>query len=106
MCTCSFLKKETRITICCALLLLGTSAYAQESAEDDAGVSTHAQPSVQRIGAATSSALQMQVEGKQAGAALPMLGPAATLSYQRYLDSYKHPIPETFTRTLDEVRTR
>jgi len=63
-------------------------------------------PAKKRIGDTTTAILEAQADGRIAGAALPMLGPTATLSWQRYLDSYKHPIPETFARKLDEIKPR
>ncbi len=52
------------------------------------------------IGETTRSLLRLQAEGTQAGNALPMLGEAASRSYQRYLDSFKHPVPEYFDAAL------
>lgn len=48
------------------------------------------------IGAGTRSLLELQRSGRQAGPVLPMLGAAQVLSYQRYIDSHKHPIPTSF----------
>lgn len=56
------------------------------------------------IGDTTRTLLQSQVDGSIAGPALPMLGAASSLSYQRYLDSYRYPIPETFSRRLEEAK--
>lgn len=52
------------------------------------------------IGETTRALLRLQAEGTQAGNALPMLGEAASRSYQRYLDSFKHPVPEYFDAAL------
>ncbi|GGB97858.1 hypothetical protein GCM10007205_03930 [Oxalicibacterium flavum] len=101
----SSLNKSIYLLAFCTLMLAGMAAHAQES-PTEADSTTHEQAPTRRIGEATTNALQMQVQGSHAGANLPILGPAASLSWQRYLDSYKHPIPETFTRTLDEVGTR
>jgi len=52
------------------------------------------------IGDTTRALLRLQADGTQAGNVLPMLGEAASRSYQRYLDSYDHPIPEYFDAAL------
>lgn len=40
--------------------------------------------------------LQLQSSGAMAGSRYTLPGQAATLVYQRYLDSFSHPIPEQF----------
>lgn len=52
------------------------------------------------FGDGTRSLLRLQAEGSQGGRALPMLGETASRSYQRYLGSFEHPIPEFFEATL------
>lgn len=52
------------------------------------------------IGDTTRSVLRMQAQGTHAGRALPMLGETASRSYQRYLESFSHPIPEFFETTV------
>lgn len=53
-----------------------------------------------QIGDTTRALLRMQADGSRAGNALPMLGEAASRSYQRYLNSFDHPIPEYFEAAL------
>ena len=53
-----------------------------------------------QIGDTTRDLLRMQADGSRAGTALPMLGEAASRSYQRYLNSFDHPIPEYFEAAL------
>ena len=48
------------------------------------------------IGSTTRELLHMQVSGSHAGPRLPMLGDEASASYQRYIQSFNHPIPEFF----------
>jgi hypothetical protein len=48
------------------------------------------------IGETTHSLLQMQADGTQAGKHLPMLGAEASASYDRYLKSFSHEIPEFY----------
>ncbi len=58
-----------------------------------------------QIGDATRALLQLQADGSSAGNALPMLGEAASRSYQRYLNSFDHPIPEYFETTVPTSST-
>jgi hypothetical protein len=53
-------------------------------------------PQVTVIGQTTRSLLQMQADGTQAGKPLPMLGAEASVSYERYLKSFSHEIPEFY----------
>ena len=55
------------------------------------------QPGSTTVGISTRSLLELQRSGKQAGPELPVLGAASVLSYQRYLESHKHPIPATYS---------
>lgn len=51
------------------------------------------------VGEQTRSWLELQASGAQASAAeRPMQGEVAERVYQRYLDSFTHPIPERFPR--------
>ncbi|AOI98187.1 DUF3613 domain-containing protein [Burkholderia sp. LA-2-3-30-S1-D2] len=52
-------------------------------------------PSAAEVGHSTDALLALQRDNRAAGPALPMLGDTASLSYQRYLDSFKHKIPES-----------
>jgi len=60
---------------------------ASSSAEQEAGI---------RVGDVTRTLLQAQADGRVAGPRLPMLGVTADASWQRYLDSFKHPLPEFY----------
>jgi len=87
-------------------LLIQAPAFSEESDHQKIQTGTQTTMGKKHIGDTTTSILQSQANGSMAGAPLPILGPTATLSWQRYLDSYKHPIPETFTRKLDELGQR
>ncbi len=52
------------------------------------------------VGQGTRTLLELQRSGQRSGPELPMLGAASALSYQRYLDSHKHPIPVTLSSTV------
>lgn len=53
-----------------------------------------------QVGDTTRALLQLQADNSRPGTALPMLGEAASRSYQRYLKSFDHPIPEYFEAAL------
>jgi hypothetical protein len=52
-------------------------------------------------GALVRALLAAQADGRRAGPPLPMLGPVATASWDRYLESFKHPIPEWFRERVE-----
>ncbi|PTN52823.1 DUF3613 domain-containing protein, partial [Achromobacter xylosoxidans] len=45
--------------------------------------------------------LAAQADGRRAGNALPVLGPVSTAAWNRYLESFKHPIPVWFDRNVE-----
>lgn len=55
-----------------------------------------AEPRADQVGDTTRHLLQMQADDNRPGARLPMLGDEASASYDRYLKSFTHPIPEFF----------
>ncbi|MDG2524435.1 DUF3613 domain-containing protein [Stenotrophomonas sp. HITSZ_GD] len=59
-------------------------------------------PARREIGDATRALLRLQAAGTYAAPARPMLGDQASLAYQRYLDSFKYPIPERFDFNLKQ----
>lgn len=54
------------------------------------------------IGDVTRTLLQAQADGRVAGPRLPMLGVTADASWQRYLDSFKHPLPIFFENKVSK----
>jgi hypothetical protein len=52
-------------------------------------------------GALVRALMAAQADGRRAGPLLPMLGPVATASWDRYLESFKHPIPEWFRERVE-----
>jgi hypothetical protein len=58
-----------------------------------------------RIGDVTHTLLQAQADGRVAGARLPMLGATADVSWQRYLDSFKHPLPEFYENKVTKKQS-
>jgi hypothetical protein len=65
---------------------------------------THSQnghaPTEDRVGDTTAKLLAAQANGTYAGKEAGTLGAEATLSYKRYLDSFKLPIPQWFKGTV------
>ena len=61
-----------------------------------------AAPAVQEgFGDVTRGLLAAQADGRRAGNALPVLGPVSTAAWNRYLESFKHPIPVWFDRNVE-----
>lgn len=69
-----------------AMLALGSAVFvpAVQAADQD-------------VGASTREWLDMQRSGKTAGPAQRLSGAAEARVYQRYLESFTHPIPEFYT---------
>ena len=89
--------------LCFGLFTMLPGAAAQSIAPADVGAGNSAtaapvprQAGSPRVGEATTALLDLQVSGRAAAPVLPMLGAAATLSWQRYLDSFRQPIPVSF----------
>ena len=80
-----------------SLLMAAASCTALAQTNDPASSVT--------VGSSTRNLLDLQRSGQQAGPELPMLGAASVLSYQRYLDSHKHPIPVALTSTVGSGNT-
>ncbi|PAJ82708.1 DUF3613 domain-containing protein [Burkholderia ubonensis] len=90
------LDRRMRVRRTAALVaLLGAAASAQGQ-----------QPAVNStvnaagIGRSTDAWLALQRDNRAAGPDLPMLGDAASLAYQRYLDSFKSKIPDSMGSPL------
>lgn len=68
------------------MLVLGSAALAPAIHAAD-----------QDTGASTREMLELQRSGKAAGPAQRLSGAAEARVYQRYLDSFTHPIPEFYS---------
>lgn len=76
-----------------SLLLLGTFASATASAQTPAATEESALP----VGTATQRLLALQRGGTLASATpRPIPGEVAHRSYERYLNSFNHPIPDRY----------
>lgn len=74
-----------RIAALAALVLSGAAAASVAYGADE------------DVGASTREWLEMQRSGKAAGPAQRLSGAAEARVYQRYLDSFTHPIPEFYS---------
>ncbi len=59
-----------------------------------------AQATASDVGRSTTEWLSMQRDNRAAAPTQPLLGDVASLVYQRYLESFKHKIPESMGSTL------
>jgi hypothetical protein len=89
---------STRIPMLALMCVcLGPGAAAGGSTGSDLPPALDSPAVSTRVGAATSSLLAMQRGGVAASSVpRPVSGEIATRSYQRYLKSFDHPIPERF----------
>ncbi|OZI17818.1 DUF3613 domain-containing protein [Bordetella genomosp. 7] len=80
-----------------------STAAASTAAASTAAAST-APASAQRdeaVGDVTRALMAAQADGRRAGGALPILGPVSSASWQRYLDSFRQPIPQWFGEKVE-----
>ena len=80
------------------------AAAATTAAATSASTTTFANPPRTQVGDTTRSLLQFQADSSRPGTVLPMLGEAASRSYQRYLKSFDYPIPEYFEAALPDPK--
>jgi hypothetical protein len=96
-------KSQSRRIAACAALLLSISAsacFAQQAAEAQGSAEPEARQSTRRVGDATNDLLNLQASGTAAGKNLPMLGATTESSWQRYQESFKFKIPESFVNKV------
>lgn len=62
-------------------------------------------PVEENFGDVTRALLAAQADGRRAGGALPILGPVSTAAWNRYLESFSHPIPEYFQKRVETKNT-
>lgn len=77
---------------------------AASTAAASTGAASTAPASAQRdeaVGDVTRALMAAQADGRRAGGALPILGPVSTASWQRYLDSFRQPIPQWFGEKVE-----
>ncbi|AOJ62387.1 hypothetical protein WJ32_07890 [Burkholderia ubonensis] len=84
-----------------ALLGAAASAQGQQPAGNaDVNATVNSTANAAEIGRSTETWLALQRDNRAAGPDLPMLGDAASLAYQRYLDSFKNKIPDSMGSPL------
>lgn len=59
-----------------------------------------AEPRHEQMGDVTRGLLAAQADGRRAGGALPILGPVSSAAWNRYLESFRQPIPQWFTERV------
>lgn|SRR5690606_32632692 len=77
---------------------------ATSTAAASTGAASTAPASAQRdeaVGDVTRALMAAQADGRRAGGALPILGPVSSASWQRYLDSFRQPIPQWFGEKVE-----
>lgn len=57
------------------------------------------------FGDVTRGLLAAQADGRRAGGALPILGPVSTAAWNRYVESFTHPVPEWFQKRVETKNT-
>ncbi|MGV2896898.1 DUF3613 domain-containing protein [Achromobacter sp. AGC78] len=62
-------------------------------------------PAEEAFGDVTRGLLAAQADGRRAGAMLPVLGPVSTAAWNRYLESFSHPIPEYLQKRVETKNT-
>ena len=81
------------------VLSVGLFGVASMALAQSGPTPQNSQTADQRVGQQTQSWLEMQTSGALASdAERDMAGPVAQRVYQRYLDSFTHPIPAQFPR--------
>lgn len=83
------------------------SAQSAQAAPAAAATQTASSaPAVEEnFGDVTRALLAAQADGRRAGGALPILGPVSTAAWNRYLDSFSHPIPEYLQKRVETKNT-
>lgn len=96
-------RQEPVVAVTAAATAAPQTAAAQTAA---ASAATPTRTVVQRpqreqVGDVTRTLTAAQASGVRAGGDLPVLGATADLTWNRYLDSFNHPIPDWFTEKVE-----
>jgi hypothetical protein len=91
-------KRVRSAVLAAACACAAMTAYGQESMGATSGMS--AAPASE-VGHATRAWLALQRDNTAAGPAMPVLGAEAGIAYQRYLNSFKTPIPSAYGSMMD-----
>lgn len=88
------MNRRARVAIVVTLIAAGLGAAGETCAQSGA------KRGAADIGQSARSWLELQRTNASAAPALPMPGAQATLAYERYMDSFRTKIPESFGSTL------
>lgn len=81
------------------LMMLPATLWAQSARDASTSPATTGDAPGQSFGAQTQAWVDLQVSGRESTHHTPALsGDVATHIYDRYLKSFDHPIPDTFSR--------
>lgn len=80
-------------------------AQAAAAAPSSASASAPPPAAEENFGDITRALLTAQADGRRAGGALPILGPVSTAAWNRYMDSFSHPIPDFFQKRVQTKNT-
>jgi hypothetical protein len=94
------LRREEASAPRCVWAIVATCAFASAFVSQAACAYSNEGVLDQPIGTVTRQALDLQRSGAQSAPARPMSGEQAGLAYDRYLNSFSHPIPEFLNSTL------
>ncbi|CAB3637229.1 DUF3613 domain-containing protein [Achromobacter pestifer] len=78
----------------------GTAQATQQAAPAPAAAEAR-----EGFGDVTRGLLAAQADGRRAGGVLPILGPVSSAAWNRYVDSFKQPIPEWFQKRVETKNT-
>ncbi|WAI85996.1 MULTISPECIES: DUF3613 domain-containing protein [Achromobacter] len=81
------------------------SAAASTQVAQPAQGAQPAAPAEEAFGDVTRGLLAAQADGRRAGNMLPVLGPVSTAAWNRYLESFSHPIPEFLQKRVETKNT-
>ncbi|KNE26149.1 DUF3613 domain-containing protein, partial [Achromobacter spanius] len=82
-----------------------TAATSTQVAQPASTSTQAAAPAEEAFGDVTRGLLAAQADGRRAGAMLPVLGPVSTAAWNRYLESFSHPIPEYLQKRVETKST-
>lgn len=83
----------------------GTAATTPATSTTQGAQAAQAAAPEEAFGDVTRGLLAAQADGRRAGNALPVLGPVSTAAWNRYLESFSHPIPEYFQKRVETKNT-
>ncbi len=74
---------------------------AAQTPDAQAAAVRRGEPATMAVGHTTRALLAAQADGRHAGHELGILGPVASASWKRYVESFTYPQPELFEQRLE-----